>query len=421
MLSTTDIATIVDASAIGTIGIGLIAFALLSGVRRNVDLLWAGLFAALYALRMILGSGLAYTGYAHAALEYLVPIPAALLFARYFGARLRKLNVAIVIAFVVAAAIAIPYEILIARPHALNPYENALVLVFMAVFAVNIALPSAAAGLVRAGAAIFALYVINEHLRLVVLPWRLSSEPIGFLIFLICLVVALMRGTIAREAQLLGVESELRTARGIQESIIPSRPPDVPGLEIAAVYKPASQVGGDFYDFVPLPDNRLGVFIADVSGHGVPAALVASMLKIAIAAQDHHASPSDLLAHLNRLFCGRLQRQFFTAAYAVISPQSIEYATGGHPPLLLNGRELATPGFVLGRRTDVTFVTAVESLRAGDVIALYTDGVVERPGWSYERLRQEVAARRPVSEIVSGEADDDMTLVVIATRPEVRT
>ena len=415
------IPTVVVASALGTIAIGLIAFALLAGIPRSIDLVWAGVFAGLYAMRMIFATGLVQSAYVHSALEYLVPIPAALLFERYFGSRFRKLNIAIVIAFIVAAAIAIPYEVLTARPHSLNGYENALVLVFMAVFAANIAVSGKTAGLIRIGASIFALYVLNEHLRFVTLPWRLSSEPIGFLIFLICIVVALMRTAIATEAQLLGVESELRTARGIQESIIPSRPPDVPGLDIAAVYKPASQVGGDFYDFVPLSDNRLGVFIADVSGHGVPAALVASMLKIAIAAQDHHASPSDLLANLNRLFCGRLHRQFFTAAYAVISPHSIAYSTGGHPPLLLNGRELVTPGFVLGRRRDATFVTATQPLAAGDVIVLYTDGVVERPGWSYERLREEVAARRPVSEIVSGDSEDDMTLLVIATRAGVRT
>ena len=427
------------ASALATIAVGLIAFALLAGIERTADLFWAGLFAGLYALRMMVSAP-----YVHAALEYLVPIPAALLFAHYFGVNLRRVNATIVIAFVGMAAVAIPYEVMTERPQALNPVQNVLVLLFMGVFAVNVTMgigTQRGARLIRIGAVVFGAYVVNEHLRFVSLPFRLSTEPIGFLFFMLCVVVALMRNAITTEAQLLGVESELATARDIQQSIIPPHPPEIEGLDIAALYRPASQVGGDFYDFVLLRDGRLGIFIADVSGHGVPAALVASMLKIALAAQEHVAAPAEVLRDLNALFCGRLKKQFFTAAYALFDPskQSLTFASGGHPPpMIANGaavRELPAPGFVLGRMRSATFEAQSHALASGDTVLLYTDGIVEAAGrngeqWGYERLRACLEANRhaPAGEIAdrvvdavtdwSPRPEDDLTLVVVksATR-----
>jgi len=436
-----DVSTLVVASALATIAVGLIAFALLAGIGRTPDLFWAGLLAGLYAFRMIVSAGFVHSAYVHSSLEYLVPIPAALLFAHYFGVKMRRINMAIVLAFVGVAAVAIPYEVITGRPHALNPVENALVLLFMGVFAVNVTMRLGAqrsARLIRIGAIVFGLYVVNEHLRFVTLPFRLSSEPAGFLFFMLCVVVALMRNSITTEAQLLGVESELATAREIQQSIIPPHPPDVAGLDVAALYRPASQVGGDFYDFVLLPDGRLGIFIADVSGHGVPAALVASMLKIALAAQEHVGEPAEVLRDLNALFCGRLKKQFFTAAYALFDPlkQSLTFASGGHPPLMIaNGtaiRELPAPGFVLGRMRSATFEAQSHGLSSGDTVLLYTDGIVEatdRNGeqWGYERLRECLetnrhASAREIADRVVGAVtgwnprlEDDLTLVVVKT------
>lgn len=429
-----DVPTLIVASALATIAVGLIAFALLAGFERSIDLIWAGLFAGLYALRMV---------YRDSALEYLVPIPASLLFAHYFGERLRRINVAVVVAFIALAAVAIPYEAATGRPQSLNGIANVLVLAFMFVFVLNVVtgtVTGRSARIIRIGAIVFGFYVINEHLRFITLPYRLSSEPIGFLFFMLCIVVALMHTAVTTEAQLLGVESELTMARNIQLSIIPPRPPDVEGLDIAALYRPASHVGGDFYEFIPLPDGRLGMFIADVSGHGVPAALVASMLKIAIASQKNVDAPAELLADLNRLFCGRLQRQFFTAAYAVINPfeQSLSFASGGHPPLLVAGAatvlELNAPGFVLGRMPSAAFGLVSGNFDVGDALLLYTDGLVEasRNGeqFGYDRLKRCVAEHRTASateiagriiDAVTGwnpRPDDDLTLIVVrrATR-----
>ncbi|MGZ7039434.1 MAG: PP2C family protein-serine/threonine phosphatase, partial [Thermoanaerobaculia bacterium] len=427
------------------IGAGLLALALLSGPRRNLDLLFAGAFAALYALRMIMNTPLAssihHIAYYRAALEYLVPIPGAALFAHYFSARWRRMNLAIVIAFSVVAAVAIPYEVLTGQPAFVKPLVDALVIVFMCVGVLNLATQTTAGvSLFRIGGAIFVAYVFNEHLHFVNLPWRLSSEPVGFLIFVSCIVVALMRSTVLTQGRLFAVESELTTARAIQQSIIPLRPPAIDGLDIAALYRPASQVGGDFYEFVEHSGDRAGIFVADVSGHGVPAALVASMLKIAIAAQDGLDRPDAILGNLNRLFCGRLQRQFFTAAYALFDPskQTLSLASGGHPPAILLrrgdslSREIAAPGFVLGRMADASFSRVEERFGDGDIAVLYTDGIVEATGrggeqWGYERLRLCVEAHRDddAAEIAAAifesverwslakGAEDDLTLVVV--------
>ena len=119
--------------------------------------------------------------------------------------------------------------------------------------------------------------------------------------------------------QLSAIQHELEMARKIQLSILPREVPRVEGVEIAARYVPMTSVAGDFYDFIPVDDKRFGALVADVSGHGVPAALVASMLKIALAAQSPHASdPARVLAGLNQALCGKFATHFVTAAYLFV-------------------------------------------------------------------------------------------------------
>ena len=114
----------------------------------------------------------------------------------------------------------------------------------------------------------------------------------------------------------MAIRKELEIARQIQASILPDHMPRVTGLQIAVRYLPMTEVAGDFYDFLLVDDRRLGILIADVSGHGVPAALVASMVKIAIAAQAPHADdPAKVMNGLNSILAGKLHGQFVTAAY----------------------------------------------------------------------------------------------------------
>lgn len=111
-----------------------------------------------------------------------------------------------------------------------------------------------------------------------------------------------------------------------------------PGIEITARNVPMATIAGDFYDFLIIDENRVGILVADVSGHGVPAALIASMVKIAFVSQRPHASdPSRVLSGINQILCGKLEGDFVTAGYLYIDTEqdTAYYAGGGHPPLLV--------------------------------------------------------------------------------------
>src|SRR5438046_5862400 len=128
------------------------------------------------------------------------------------------------------------------------------------------------------------------------------------------LVLRGVREQLAR--QLLTIQKELETARQIQLSILPSAVPKIEGLDIAARYIPMTSVAGDFYDFIVVDEKRLGILIADVSGHGMPAALISSMLKIALAGQRSQAGdPAAVLSGLNDALYGKFQGHYVTAAY----------------------------------------------------------------------------------------------------------
>src|SRR6516165_7198071 len=138
--------------------------------------------------------------------------------------------------------------------------------------------------------------------------------------------------------QLIAINNELEMARQIQLAILPREIPKIQGLDIAARYIPMSSVAGDFYDFIVVDEKHLGILVADVSGHGLPAALIASMLKAALAAQTPHCcNPAQVLEGLNQSLCGKFKRHFATAAYAFVDMEknSMLYAAAGHPPLLL--------------------------------------------------------------------------------------
>jgi len=241
--------------------------------------------------------------------------------------------------------------------------------------------------------------------------------------------------------QLLAIQKELETARLIQQSILPESVPQVEGLDIAARYVPMTSVAGDFYDFIVVDSKHVGILVADVSGHGMPAALIASMLKIAFAAQADHASePANVLQGLNRALCGKFQHHYVTAAYAFLDMEkrTLKYAGAGHPPLLMwvtsdGVRDIEENGLFLGK-FDFANYTSVEIPLASDGWGLlYTDGVSEttnpaRIEFGTERFRQFLAtehnssadhlADRLLAELAQWSAraegedlDDDITMV----------
>ena len=195
--------------------------------------------------------------------------------------------------------------------------------------------------------------------------------------------------------QLSAIRSELETARQIQLSILPQATPETARLDIAARYIPMSSVAGDFYDFVVIDENRIGVLVADVSGHGMPAALIASMLKIAFAAQSAHAcDPAGLLSGLNQALCGKFQGHYVTAAYALIDTKkrALRYAGAAHPPLLLlehstgKTRTLLENGLFLGFFPEATYSAVETSFQPGDWALFYTDGITEASDASQEQF-----------------------------------
>jgi len=198
------------------------------------------------------------------------------------------------------------------------------------------------------------------------------------------LVLRGIREQLAR--QLRAIKEELETARRIQLSILPRESPRIEGLDVAARYIPMTSVAGDFYDFIVVDEKRLGILVADVSGHGMPAALIASMLKIALAAQSVQArDPGAVLSGLNQALCGKFQGHHVTAAYALVDMErkSICYAGAAHPPLLLrdrsagNTREVLENGLFLGFFPQATYTAVEVPFREGDWGILYTDGILE--------------------------------------------
>jgi serine phosphatase RsbU (regulator of sigma subunit) len=295
---------------------------------------------------------------------------------------------------------------------------------------------------VLAGSLFFVLLALNENLvNLGLVPWRWSFEALGMLVFVLCLGYAVARRLLSDERRLVALTSELDTARQIQASILPQAMPEIAGLDIAARCIPMTAVGGDFFDFQAVDDRRLGILIADVSGHGIPAALIASMVKIALASQSDQASdPAAVLAGMNRILRGKMKRAFVTAAYVFLDAESrtLRYASAGHPPLLLRRggegsveevRQEAPPLGVLPRSA---YRNAELSLAPGDRILLYTDGVTEaRNGteedFGDERLRELAGAGDMTPDVFADELlrrlkawrgrgegfEDDVTVVIV--------
>lgn len=186
---------------------------------------------------------------------------------------------------------------------------------------------------------------------------------------------------------LAALDRELQVVGAIQRSLLPSRLPAIMGFELAAHYETSARAGGDYYDFFPLADGHWGLFIADVSGHGTPAAvLMAITHAIAHAQPGKHSPPAALLQYLNDQLTSAYTREgtFVTAFYAVLDPASrtLTYSRAGHnPPRLLHhgrvGSLIEVGGFPLGVLPHQTFDEAVVTLEPNDLLLLYTDGITE--------------------------------------------
>jgi sigma-B regulation protein RsbU (phosphoserine phosphatase) len=245
--------------------------------------------------------------------------------------------------------------------------------------------------------------------------------------------------------QLFAMSKELELARQVQLSILPQEIPKIQGLEIAARYLPMSSVGGDFYDFIVVDEKHIGVLICDVAGHGLSAALIASMVQTALAAQSAHASdPVQVLSRLNQALHGKFESHHVTAAYVFVDMEknTVNYAGAGHPPLLIwraknsEATECVENGLMLGPFSDPTYSAVSFSIEKGDRILLVTDGILEAVDSSgsefgTDRLRQVLESKHalPASRFVDAllyglsawsehaigsRQADDITVLIIA-------
>lgn len=381
--------------AIGSVALGLSAMTRRTG---EPTLFWFAIFAAMYGVRQTGSTPVVQTvsglpdgiwSYWVSSLSYLILVPAGFLTAAVLGTGWRGTLRLYPRLAAGVAIVSIVFDLLTRDPGAAMPINRLLVALGFVLFAVHL-VPrwrtawESGTGAVLSAAAIFAVVALYETFAPASILPGFHLEPIA----LAAVIVAIGHYTAARvlasEARLAAVASELATARRIQESILPQGTPALHGLHIEARYVPMTEVAGDFYEFVRLDDSRVAILVADVSGHGVPAALIASMVKIAVASHAGHAAePADMLEALSRTFQGRIEGSFITATYAVIdsSNGTVTYSSAGHPPALLMRRggniERLQAGAIMLGVVASEYPKDTSPFDVGDRLLLYTDGLTE--------------------------------------------
>ena len=243
---------------------------------------------------------------------------------------------------------------------------------------------------------------------------------------LVLAIIILLRSSrmSRRQAQL---ESELEAAQQVQQVLVPEKTASVPGFAVDAVYLPAQQVGGDFFQVLPAGNGGLLVVVGDVAGKGLPAAMLVSALvgSIRTAADDTHA-PEAVLYRLNERLVGRTQGGFTTALAAYIAPNgTLTIANAGHLSPYLDGREVELPGALpLGVASPVRYETLTLQLHPGSRITFYSDGVIEAQNPKGELFgfdRSQEVSMQPASEIAEtarrfGQQDDITVVTIVRDR-----
>lgn len=237
------------------------------------------------------------------------------------------------------------------------------------------------------------------------------------------------------------MESELEVARQVQLSLLPAHAPRLEGFDVAAVSFPAAGVGGDYYDFIPFPENNIGLVVADVVGKGMSAALIMASFRAFLRAQirNDYAIATIFRKINNLLKEGLDDNRFVTAVYGVldVTHRVLTYCNAGHhPPLVVHPdggvSQLSRGGVVMGIFQGSDYKESRKQLRPGDILILYTDGLVEafnesEQQYGVERLLRTVQANRPATaeQICSAiltdveshchetALQDDLTLVVV--------
>lgn len=333
----------------------------------------------------------------------------------------------------------------------LIPLNNLLAACSLTVLLTVILVPSLARkylvlpnrGVLAVGSIIFTVEALAANLsRSFGYRYNSAWDSVGFTVLLFSIGYASLQMVYGNERRLQSIENELAIARQLQFAILPATTPELRNLRIAAVYEPMTAVAGDFYEFLPVDEQRGGFLVADVSGHGVPAALIASMIKVAVQSVLASANdPADLLRHLRNILSAQLQGQFVSAAYLWIDSESrtARYSAAGHPPLFrwcaANNEmsRIESNGMLFGVAFESDYPVREIPFATGDRFLLYTDGFSEpenAAGESFGDHRVEQMLRdnpsRPAAELslllladvrawqpASVAQQDDITLLVI--------
>ncbi len=257
-------------------------------------------------------------------------------------------------------------------------------------------------------AILFAIFMESLHMGLTLLIARPYEEALGtvkevilpmnvanalgmaIFAFIVRNLITERRTAVERESfrrELERTEYEMETARGIQQSFLPESPPRIEGFELAVLNLPARQVGGDFYDFIPVSENEWGIIIADVSGKGVPAALFMALSRTLVRVNvADNITASQAMQKANRMISQEAKMgMFVTLFYAVLDSEKrrLKYVNAGHnPPFVVKKSSgevilLRASGIAMGVMDDVSLEEREIKLDSDDIVVFYTDGITE--------------------------------------------
>jgi sigma-B regulation protein RsbU (phosphoserine phosphatase) len=437
---------------------GIAAMRRRSGVRI---LVWLGIWSATYGMLRLVDPLAALTRLPHwfqasapyvdAVILYLTVVVASLYWLELSVGKLRLFLWIMIFAGLAIGVAGFIFFLFTGVNNKLMPYNNFLAACLLLVLIAVVAVPRLAhkflltpdSGVLLVGTLIFGVEALSANALGTWGGRRYFStiwDSLAFAVYLFSLGYVALQMVFASERRLLTIERELAVAREIQNWILPSGSPEMKNLRIIAVYRPMTAVAGDFYDFIPVDAHRVGVLVADVSGHGVPAALIAAMIKAAVQSVASRAdSPSEVLCGLNRILSGQPHDQFVTAAYLFIDTENRKalYSAAGHPPLLRSRggklERIESNGLVFGVTPEPHYPVYEMAISPGDRFLLYTDGIVEPENargnaFGDSKLEEVVhnTESGPASELVdqllteiklwqsaSISQQDDITLVVV--------
>lgn len=439
------------------LGLAALAVAVFRRKREFLVLFWFGCFIGMYGVRLIAQATIALTT-AHSSwpdradvfVSYMLLVPGTLFWVELTVGRFRRFLACVSATGLMIGVVGLGYYAATGSRDKVTPLNNFLAIVLLLGVGVIVVTPKLSRRFLLVQSRM--LTVCLPAIAIAALYYNLSGllnfrptrniEPAGFAVWVFALGYIAAQRVFANERRLLAIESELETARQIQISILPRAIPALPHLRIAAAYEPMSAVAGDFYQFIPVDQHRLGVLVADVCGHGVPAAMISSMIKVAMqSVAGCAADPSRVLIELNRILSPELRGQLISAAYLWIDTEHhcARYSAAGHPPLLYwrssagKLQRVESNGLLFGIAADEEYPVHNFALQPQDRLLLYTDGVTEPESVTGEsfgdrQLNEIVQAHhsRPASELLdtvlsqlhswppmSANQQDDITLIVI--------